>query len=466
MPELLDPLRPASTHNSGPRHAVTVVLDPEDAPLLTTAGSWTPGDLVIRPTPRATGRSSLARDISAALGKNPFESVETRSVGAVPCVDHRPERPASDRGPRPPSTARTPTRPGSPGTDTASAPVAAVVELRPLRPCPGTSGQRTPHRRLSGTVPDRTGPPSHTPPPGRCPAPQPPWPRVPLSPCWTFLRDCRRMLAPTDFDRVLDEYRTAFTQTRQWSLHDRMSLMAWLRDTALGPLTDPWQALVWLRAIQSALLQRGLLLHWDPRPLGPDPTAALPSRLTPALCEALARRTRTDEGALVALALHLDQSPQFFELLTCESVRRDGSVVRVNRTRPSPLRPLTPGLGPVRNAVDHYQGTEYEEFVSAPIVLPPHARPFLAAQRAWRLACGARSKDPLFVHPDQPDHRCPEITLRSTLLSLAEELHLDLPWLHRAPCPQRPQLGREQIPRGWMSTRQLVLQSIGRRGRG
>ncbi|MET9794869.1 hypothetical protein [Nocardiopsis alba] len=324
---------------------MTVVLDPEDTPLLTTAGPWTPGDLVIRPTPQATGRRSLARDISVALGKNPFESVETGTwelchawitgqsvqrliVGRA----HRlpPER-LHDLG----SLARTLRLPLWLLWSSSDLPDRVLERLGPDWPADAPTVVSAGRFR---TELARRRTRRHS-----APAPQQPWPQVPLSPCWAFLRDCRRMLAPSDFNRVLDEYRTAFTRTRQWSLPDRMSLLAWLRDTALGPLTDPWQALVWLRAIQSVLLQRGLLLHWDPRPLGPDPAAALPSRLTPALCEALARHTRTDEGALAALALHLDQNPQFFELLTCESVRRDGSVVRVNRTRPSPLRPCPRG---------------------------------------------------------------------------------------------------------------------------
>lgn len=126
----------------------------------------------------------------------------------------------------------------------------------------------------------------------------------------------------------MDElYRTTHTQTLAWQQAARsspdhpddfpMALTAYLRDRLLGPLTDPQRALTRLRAAQAALLRAGWLLRWNSARLGADPAAALCGHLDRVRTRRLEGHCRTDQVAATALALHLDQSPRFFDTITC-----------------------------------------------------------------------------------------------------------------------------------------------------
>ncbi|MEE1806887.1 hypothetical protein [Streptomyces sp. BE133] len=125
------------------------------------------------------------------------------------------------------------------------------------------------------------------------------WPALPTADFPLFLAICRRRLAGDTFDQLNLTYRAEAQRTDEFvrrHRHDltpsrtpgefQRQLNAYLRDERLGTAASPRLALL-TRAIQAALLTRGVLLRWQSAALGPAAPDKLTTWLTPGICRAL-----------------------------------------------------------------------------------------------------------------------------------------------------------------------------------
>ncbi|MES9604027.1 MULTISPECIES: hypothetical protein [Actinomadura] len=289
------------------------------------------------------------------------------------------------------------------------------------------------------------------------------WPVLPAADFTTFLAACRRRLTRADFATVQAVYYDTAEATDTWysvvlneptGLHVRPTagltgaqvtgaVTGWLRDHAVGPAPTPHAALIRLRAVQAALLVRGILLRWQPDALGPDPARRLPGDLTERIAARLHTIARTDAVAATALSLHLNHTSYRFGELRIEDIAPDGSKIRGPGVGRHPVQRLYRPLNGYDTARSRAEDNAWRELAGPqPIAFPHHARALLTAHLAYRCGEGAADHDPLFAHPD---HRNPATMLREAIRRTCRTLGLDPPWMHPRNCINGMDVG--QVPR-------------------
>ena len=284
---------------------------------------------------------------------------------------------------------------------------------------------------------------------------------LPTAEFTTFRAACRRLLSPREFDHVDALYLDAATRTDLWLTHherrdagDRQrfgaALATWLRDSQLGPHADPGTALITLRATQAALFIHGVLLRWDPATLGPEPAARLCGTIDVRRApHDLYAGATTAAAAITALSLHLNQPPHYFGCWRVRHAAVDGATL------------TAPAGGDHRHDVPAYlhhderraaieTSSGVEEIPCAhTVALPEPMQVILAAHRAYRLLQGATEHDPLF---DQG-----QAGMRETAWRTATHLHRVPPWLHRDPCRYGGDIGLRRRVFGWLVERGLSV---------
>lgn len=272
---------------------------------------------------------------------------------------------------------------------------------------------------------------------------------LPTAEFTTFRAACRQLLSRREFTHVDQLYLDAAQRTDGW-LHQHgalreagvqtfgAALAAWLRDVQLGPHTHPGTALITLRGTQAALFIRGVLLRWNPGTIDP--------RRHP---HDLYADAKTAAPAITALSLHLNQPPLYFDCWRVRHATADGATL------------ATPAAGDHRHKAPAYlhqadyraaieQASGVEEIPCAHTIhLPEPAQVILAAHRAHRLLDGAAEHDPVF-----------EQTLagmRETAVRTTQHLRQVPPWLHRDPCRYGGDIGLHRRAFGWLIERGLSV---------
>lgn len=444
-----------------------LVLNPTDVPVpgVHTHDKIDERLLVVRPTPGATSRASLLRDVTIALGKHPFAPQPPHLAGPewsharAWARTHRFHALVVDRAHRL-------------HTDrlTELAAFAHAIDAHLWLLWSSYTDHTHAHHALLQTLPVA---------PTRLAAELPHLPEetrtfrpvsyplhqrplilgpLPLTDVWRFRAACRARLSPRAFIEVDTHYKDAFTRVRLFHAqadapHDyyrpfSAALTAWMRDVFLGPVTDPNLALIRLRAAQAALLHSRWWLDWNPHALGPDPVAHLPSQLDHSRTRRLAIHHNIDDAAAITLALHLCQSACFFDAIRLGDVTEAGDLLTPSRNQIPSYRQSS-----TRNRLRPYGGTTYEELLALPIRIPAHARRPLAAYRALRLEQGATDTDPFFAHTSAPGLCDPDAQLRKGLQRLCRDLGINPTWAHGPACPAHQRRGNG----GWLSARALTL---------
>jgi hypothetical protein len=222
--------------------------------------------IVVRPTPGADDRLTLALDVLAAAGKNP-EVVRAEKPGpatwelaAAWLIAARIEDLVVDRahdltservtdlaalGAGIGATVWLMWSDSSPWTDAAQKLTAEGHQVTPVSW--NTAARQLPV--LARTIP--------------APVRREAGPALPGSDFPTFLADCRRLLSPRVFAQVATQFHAAAERSEDWLDSDqgarpvqRLRLVGWLRDEQLGPVTSAPAALIVLRATQAALFLR------------------------------------------------------------------------------------------------------------------------------------------------------------------------------------------------------------------
>jgi hypothetical protein len=284
----------------------------------------------------------------------------------------------------------------------------------------------------------------------------------------TFRAACHRHLSPREFTHVDELYLDAAERADVWmNQHEPLreqglrgfggALAAWLRDTHLGPCTDPGAALITLRATQAALFVRGVLLRWDPAALGADPAArlrgALDRRHRP---HSLYAGAKTTPAAITVLSLHLNQPPLYFNCWRLHHAAVNGATLTSPDTGthhhqvPQYLR-----YPDYQAAIDTASGVE-EIACTHTIRLPEPAQVILAAHRAYRLIQGAGEADPLFV-ATRTGEQASYAVMRQIAIHTAARLRVVPPWLDRDPCRYGGDIGLRQRVFGWLTERGLSV---------
>ncbi|MFJ2863982.1 hypothetical protein [Kitasatospora sp. NPDC087314] len=280
------------------------------------------------------------------------------------------------------------------------------------------------------------------------------WPRLPMTDFPLFLAVCRRHLPGEIFDALALVFHQQARHTRTWLRSNaRGSLTGYLRDVRLGTAPTGEDALIRLRAIQSALFLAGGHLSWQPALLGPDPAARLLTRLDHRTASTLRTVTDTTAAAATALALYFSSAPIGFDMIRYRDIAPDGSTFHLPLLK-DPTDPL-PGLWTGTSTHDHYTPSSNSAGLRTryPIQMPAPVWPVLAAHLAYRQAQGAGPDDPYFIHPHQPGRISPERSLRECVVRTSHRLHLSPGWLHRSHCRHGDQLA--QHPDGWLTDRAL-----------
>jgi hypothetical protein len=326
--------------------------------------------------------------------------------------------------------------------------------------------------------------------PVRPPVPaEPVWPQLPAADFTTFRAACARLLGRREFERVDALYQRTAARVDEWLTEQRRQhapeapagdllyvgdllypvtplhledigehLVHLLREQLAG--TRPAaEALIRLRAIQAALFTSGILLRWDTRELGTDPAARLRGDLTPQVSAGLMTMARTDHAALTALALHLNQGPHYFACWTLTDLTEDGAVLHPpGRHQHNPPKWMS---YPIYQAEHAHRVGVTEIPCTAPIVIPEHARPILAAHRAYRM--NRTGTDGWHLFPIAPDAHMPRPAtgaLREAIIRTCEWLNLDPPWMHRDPCRHGADRGVRPRLHGWLAERGLSLHQL------
>lgn len=302
---------------------------------------------------------------------------------------------------------------------------------------------------------------------------RPPWPDfqledtvLPAADFPTFRAACRRHLGPREFDTLDRLYQHAAARTDAWlGEHHHLReagreavggpLAAWLRDDQLGPHSRTARALVTLRATQAALFVGGVLLRWDPAPLGPDPVARLCGTIDLQWAHALYAGARTAPAAVTALSLHLNQPPLYFDCWRLGDVAADGSVLAAPGVhRHKVLAYLA--YPDYRAAIDSTSGVT-EIACAHPVQVPSPARVLIAAHHAYRRQHDARSSDPFFTNRSKPDEQATYSGMREHAVRTAARLHRTPGWLHRDDCRFGADIGLHRRPFGWLIERGLSV---------
>lgn len=290
---------------------------------------------------------------------------------------------------------------------------------------------------------------------------------LPTAEFTTFRAACRRLLSPREFAHVDQLYLEAASRADLWMRHQGGlreqglqgfggALAAWLRDVQLGPHTHPGTALITLRATQAALFIRGVLLRWNPTPLGPDPAGRLCGTIDARHCpHHLYAGAKTAPAAITVLSLHLNQPPLYFNCWRIHHAARDGATLSAPGATHHHHVPQYLGYPDYRAAIAAGSGVE-EIACAHTIRLPEPVRVILAAHRAYRLLQGASEVDPLFVAP-RTGEQATYAGMRQTAIRTAERLHRSPPWLHRDPCRFGADIGLRDRVFGWLVERGLSV---------
>lgn len=325
--------------------------------------------------------------------------------------------------------------------------------------------------------------------PERPPPTEPVWPQLPAADFTTFRAACARLLARREFERVDALYQSTAARVDEWLTEQRRHLtpetpasdlryaadllyevtplhlddigehLVHLLREQLAGTRPAAEALIRLRAIQAALFTSGILLRWDTQELGVDPAARLRGDLTPQVSAGLMTMARTDHAALTALALHLNQGPHYFTCWTLTGLTEDGAVLHAPaRHQHHP---------PKWMSYPHYQAEHARRVgvteipCTAPVVIPEHARPILAAHRAYRMSSTGPDGWHLFPTPPEASKARPATgALREAIIRTCDWLNLDPPWMHRDPCRHGADAGLRQRMHGWLAERGLSVHQL------
>ena len=193
------------------------------------------------------------------------------------------------------------------------------------------------------------------------------------------------------------------------------------------------------------MLRHGLLLAWNPGPLGPDPNARLRGDLTRLRANALYALGRTEHAAATALSLHLNHPPTVFGCWRCGDIAPDGSTLRG---------------GPHRHRLGNWAGDAGANDPCATTVrVPEPARRLLVAHLAYRRIQGASTDDPFFINTRDPG-RSPASMLRSRASATCRRLNVNAPWLHTHTCRFGADIGLTRRSYGWLQERGLSLHHL------
>lgn len=300
-----------------------------------------------------------------------------------------------------------------------------------------------------------------------------PWragPALPAAEFTTFRAACRRELSDQEFARVDQLYLDAAHRADAWmvehaALRDSggpesfgTELVAWLRDVHLGPCASADTALVTLRATQAALLIRGVLLRWTPAALGPDPADQLRGTLRERLPHDLYAGARTADAAITMLSLHLNQPPWYFACWRVGHVTQNGAILcaPADAEHHHDLLPRYLEQPDYRSAVLAATGV-LERACDHAIQLPPPAQVILAAHHAYRRREGAHQHDPLFAGPTPGEHTTVARMRETALRTATRRLRQLPPWLHRDPCRFGGDIGGRERVSGWLVERNLSV---------
>ncbi len=462
---------PAYGPPAAPRPRTVIVENPSDHASITrhlaATGGLAAGRAIIRPTPGAADLCTLGLDVLVAAGIS-TEAAQKEHLRGV-CWEyarawltgHRVTDLLADRAHR--LTAAQLTALGGLAADLGASlwllwgssadPAPAIAELRNVvgREVERIGmwdlcGQLEPVERKPVGLPEADG-----------------WPPLPEADFITFLAACRRHLAAPDFAAVASAYYDAADMTDLWTELRRdlparsmacftAVLTSWLRDDMLGPAPCAAVALVRLRAVQAALLTRGILLRWDATALGPDPAARLTGDLTPGRATMLAMACgQTGMAAATALCLHLNHRATHLGHLAISDIAPDGSALTLDPARWQ----LAGGQAGSRD------GTALAELAYGDLVrLPACAQPIIAAHLAYRRGQGADEGDPYFIGSRSPDRGSPERTLNNAVSRACRTIGYDPPWLHGNDCRYGADTGLTAREPGWLAERGLSLHRI------
>lgn len=311
--------------------------------------------------------------------------------------------------------------------------------------------------------------------PDEDPDPDDGWPALPDADFPLFLAVCRRRLAADTFDQLNHVYRSEAQRTDQFVRrhpHDLAAprsgdfargLNAYLRDERLGPAVGPRVALIRLRAIQAALLSRGVLLRWQPASLGPNPAGRLPTWLTPTICRALRATVPTEAAAAAVLALHLSAAPDRFSHLLCRNVDEDGHYLYLSTFSDNAVYLRTDWAA----EIDRCEDDECPSYghTTGKTPLPQYAAEIIAAQLAHRRAEGSGTRGHLFVNYKDPALEASERALTEMILRTCRRIGVHPHWLHRGACREDGQIGSGPTPHtDWMTARRLTVSVLDDQG--
>lgn len=301
------------------------------------------------------------------------------------------------------------------------------------------------------------------------------WPALPTVDFPLFLATCRRRLAGDTFDQLNITYRAEAQRTDEFVRRHRHELTpnrttgefqrqlnAYLRDERIGTAASPRLALIRLRAIQAALLTRGVLLRWQPAALGPAAPDRLTTWLTPGTCRALRATVSTHAAAVTVLSLHLTAAPDRFSHLLCRNVDEQGQYLYLPTFADAALY--------LRADWAHQLDRRHEDecpsygHTTGKTLLPPYAADIIAAHLAHRRADGAGTRRRFFADPKDPTLDASDRALTETVLRTCRRIGFDPIWLHRGHC-EVAQLGSGPAPlTDWMTARRLDVKILSDRG--
>ncbi|MFJ4741107.1 hypothetical protein [Streptomyces sp. NPDC088775] len=301
------------------------------------------------------------------------------------------------------------------------------------------------------------------------------WPALPTADFPLFLATCRRRLAGDTFDQLNLTYRAEAQRTDEFVRRHRNELTpnrtpgefqrklnAYLRDERLGPAASPRLALIRLRAIQAALLTRGVLLRWQSAALGPAAPDRLTTWLTPGICRTLRATVSTHAAAVTVLSLHLTAAPDRFAHLLCRNVDEAGRYLYLPTFADAAVYLRTDWA----HDLDRRDEDECPSYAhtTGKSLLPPYAADIIAAHLAHRRADGAGTRRRFFADPKNPDLDATDRALTEAVLRTCRRIGVDPLWLHRGSC-LTGQLGAGPAPlTDWMAARRLDVDILSDQG--
>ncbi|MFF9432041.1 hypothetical protein [Streptomyces sp. NPDC014746] len=301
------------------------------------------------------------------------------------------------------------------------------------------------------------------------------WPALPTADFPLFLATCRRRLAGDTFDQLNHAYRAEAQRTDEFvrrHRHDftpgrtpgefQRQLNAYLRDERLGTAASGRLALIRLRAIQAALLTRGVLLRWQPAALGPAAPDKLTTWLTPGICRALRATVSTHAAAATVLSLHLTAAPDRFAHLLCRNVDEAGHYLYLPTFADHAIYLRADWA----HQLDRHDEDECPSYAhtTGKTLLPPYAANIIAAHLAHRRADGAGTRRRFFADPKNPELEATDRALTEVVLRTCRRIGVDPLWLHRGLC-QGTQLGGGPAPlTDWMTARRLDVEILSDQG--